>query len=1167
MPIRKLPARSMPKRARRFVLLVLLGVCLQGGTAGLLSGAEREPEVPSDEARQFEEEVRPILVRHCYECHSAEADEIGGELLLDSRPGWAEGGSRGPAIVPGDAKRSLLMQAIHWDDFDLQMPPDEKLSARDIATLAAWIQRGAPDPREEKTADGYKDVFDIEQRMANHWAWQPMVQAEIPDHENSNWVRQPLDAFILRRLTESGLEPAPPADRATWLRRVTFDLTGLPPTPSEIERYLADKSTEADQRVVDELLARDSFGENWGQHWLDLVRYAETKGHEGDFGIAHAWRYRDYVIRAFNHDVAYDDFVREHIAGDLLPNPRTDPDTRTNQSIQGTGYWYLGEATHSPVDIRGEEADRVANQIDVFGKTFLGLTIACARCHDHKFDAISTADYYALFGFIQSSGYQLANVADPEAIENARQSIERLQQRQQQSLIELYQVAVTDRLAALEPRLLAAARQLRNGLPPSPKQNDQQQKPVAESSTLPLARELDRAKSRVDHPLHSLARVAIEPRITLDELHSSLDQRLADHARNLASQTVMTTRREGELKRIPEPSAFSPERHVIVDFTRGTSEKHPELWLTSGSRFGSAPMPATSVVMRPDASHALAQIVDARAAIGHRYGHAFTGIYRTPTFEVVGDTIWYRFRGKAQVFAAVDSHRTVYGPLHGGVRKSIESDEDTWVGHRVDTYLGHRIHIEFQPEGDFTLYAVQFGEHEPPPPTLLVNYLKLSSEGDTVSLPEVASATIASLKSAVKRWSENVHQSSVADLHLVDWLVRNERLLVDETKRFAQSPAIAAYRAACERYASAAREIESSIPKPVWATAMLDGSAENEPIHVRGSHRRLAPNATPRGMLTAMGGTIESVRGSGRLELAERIVSPDNPLTARVAINRIWHHLLGQGLVAAVDNFGKLGTEPSHPELLDYLALELIEDEWNLKRAIRRIVLSSTYRMSSNASPDAVAIDPTNTQLHSARLRRLTAEQVRDAILFVSGELKAKRFGPSVQIHITDFMRHNRSPSQSGPIDGDGRRSIYVEVRRNAPSHFLAAFDKPVPFTTVGRRAVSNSAAQPLILLNDPLVHDQAHQWAKRLVNQHADDHPAAIRMAYLQAFGRPENRAERERITHFLQTQLGPSDRDACQTSNDPNVKNEVASERLIEAWTEVCLTLYNVKEFVFLP
>ena len=357
----------------------------------------------------FESKVRPLLAERCYKCHSHKAKKLKGDLYLDSRKGALHGGETGSALKPGDLAGSLLVQAIRYGNPDLQMPPKSKLSSREIEILERWVSLDAPWPDEPEPSGGKTEKeFDLAGRKASHWSWKPVKEPTLPAVKDGEWGKLPIDRFILSRLEAGGLTPSVAADRRTLIRRATFGLRGMPPTPDEVNAFVKDDSETAWEKVVDRLLDSPEFGETWARHWMDLFRYAESRGHEFDYNVPNAYRYRDYLIRALNADVPYDQFVTEHVAGDLLENPRLQPETGANESILATGFWFLGEWIHSPVDTRQDEADRFDNMIGVFSKSFLGLTVACARCHDHKFDAISTKDFYALQGYLQSSGYRQA---------------------------------------------------------------------------------------------------------------------------------------------------------------------------------------------------------------------------------------------------------------------------------------------------------------------------------------------------------------------------------------------------------------------------------------------------------------------------------------------------------------------------------------------------------------------------------------------------------------------------------------------------------------------------------------------------------------------------------------------------------------------------------------
>lgn len=434
---------------------LLMGFALLWGAAAAADDAQFEPAA----VEFFEKQVRPILVARCHECHVG--DEPKGNLRLDSRESALAGGDTGPAVVAGNPDTSLLVDAIRYGDL-YQMPPDSRLPAEEVKTLEEWVRRGAPwGPNAAGPATPAAKQFDLAER-SKHWSFQPLRDPQPPQVADIDWIKTPVDRFLLEKLTAAGIKPAPPADRRALLRRVTFDLTGLPPSPAEIEAFVADTAANAYEKVVHRLLASPHYGERWARHWLDLVRFAETHGHEFDFDIPNAYRYRDYVIRALNDDLPYNRFVVEHVAGDLL-EPRPNPLDSTNESVVATGWYFFGEAVHSPVDVRADEATRIDNQIDVFSKVFLGLTVSCARCHDHKFDAISTKDYYALAGYLQSSRYQQAPIDAPGKLTSEVRSLQevheartRLAERSLQSIVVpwLSQLAAkleSDRSAGIPP--------------------------------------------------------------------------------------------------------------------------------------------------------------------------------------------------------------------------------------------------------------------------------------------------------------------------------------------------------------------------------------------------------------------------------------------------------------------------------------------------------------------------------------------------------------------------------------------------------------------------------------------------------------------------------------------------------------------------------------------
>ena len=925
----------------------------------------------------FEREIRPILADSCYECHSATAEKLKGGLYLDSRHGVLEGGDLGPAVVPGDVEKSRLIESIRYGNVDLQMPPKSRLGDDQVKALEKWVSIGAPWPAGGENNGGRREAFDLEARKAAHWCWQAPREHPVPDVANASWPLDPIDHHVLARLEKAGLRPAPDADRRTWIRRVSFDLTGLPPSPEAVARFIADDSESARVKAVDELLESPEFGVKWARHWLDLMRYAETHGHEFDYPIPDSWRYRDHVIRNFNADVPYDQMLVEHVAGDLLEAPRIDPASGMNESLLATASWWLGEANHAPTDVRDDEMTRIDNQIDVVSKAFLGLTVSCARCHDHKFDAISTADYYSLAGYLVSSRRQLA-MHDPGG-EIARRAA-RLRELQSEAC------------AALEAKQLPA-----------------------------------------------------------EEIRSHADG-------------------------------------LIASFDDGL----PEGWSTTGEAFPDQVAPAgqSRIALADEAS------VRVPGGVVHSglHGRKLQGALRSPTFILEQPEIHLRLAatGPVEVRVVIDGYfmQEFNQLLFGGTRLDAAAldtaGQFAWksIAGDLRKYLGHPVYLEFLDRGDGYLAIDE------------ISYQKCS--GSPAPAEPVTAAALG-----------------------IEAIFRE------------------------------AEEIESELPAPVYALAMTDGSPRDENIHIRGSHQSPGEVA-PRRFLTALGGgaTDGTATGSGRLALASEIASADNPLTARVHVNRLWHHLMGKGLVATVDDFGVMGEEPSHPELLDQLALDFVAGGWSTKAMVKRIVLSRTYRMSSDSNlqdPRAEEVDAANILLHKFRVRRLSSESIRDAILAVSGELDRAQGGPGVPPFLSSFMDGRGRPA-SGPLDGDRRRSIYTRILRNFLPPFQTTFDMPVPFTAIGRRSNSNVPAQSLVLMNDPFVIGQAGKWAQRLLQE--KDPAERIRLAYLAAFSRETSDEERRAIDSFLESQralLGCSD-------DDPAL------------WAEFCHLLFNQKEFIFL-
>lgn len=969
---------GVPMPIRTFLATALLTLLF---CANALAEDAPAPTFTDEQLAFFEKKVRPVLANHCYSCHSHEAKKNKGGFYLDSRKGILD------AVLaePGKPDESMLIEAVHYENPDYAMPPKGKLPDNVIKDLEKWVQMGMPWPEEAGPAGA--EVFDLEARKAAHWAWKmPELVKTLPNAPGLDENANVIDRFVEARLASEGIKPGPAADRATLIRRVTLDITGLPPTPAEVDAFVKDESPEAYERLVDRLLASPRYGEKWARHWLDLVRYAESYGHEFDYTIPHAWKYRDYVIRAMNDDVPYDRFVREHVAGDLI-EPRIHDQTKVNEAVKATGWWYLHEQTHSPTDVRTHEADRIDNQIDALSKTFMGVTVACARCHDHKFDAISDEDFYSLAGYLQSS-------------------------RQHEAYLD---------------------------------------------------------------PGGKIAK-AVE----------------AINAQYAKGQAAFAAHKPADIK--PTKIQHNDTR-LFENFNADSFNG----WRTTGWAWGDRP---TEPGQWDPHSSKPAPVLPGVAHSG-MLGNEAMGTIRSPEFDFQERNVFLRVKGKGQVRIIIDSYTMARNNklLFEGLDAKIDTkDKWQWIAlsPKRDFYHGtgnHRAHLEIiddDPNAQLMIDEVRFGDKGAPP----------------------------------NPQTPVVFNSVVPD---------QDQAFAEITKTFQQAAA--------------------KMPKPERVLAMTDGSPEDSYLHIRGGWRAKGADL-PRRYLTALGGEEmkASTTGSGRETLADAMTAKTNPLTARVQVNRLWHHLFGRGIVPTVDNFGVLGLPASHPELLDHLAVTFVEeDSWSNKAMIKRIVMSKAYqRTSDRNSSEIEEQDPQNLLLHRQNIRRMTSETLRDSILFVAGSLNEKQFGPPVDVYLTSFMQGRGRP-KSGPLDGNGRRSIYNSVRRNFLSPMMLTFDTPIPFSTVGKRNQSNVPAQSLTLMNDPFVHDQAKKWAERLVKDGRTDAAQRIDAMFVRAIGRTPTEAEQKASLSFIQR--------AAAQGNVPDDK--VLSDAKV--WRELCHAMLNIKGFVY--
>jgi hypothetical protein len=973
-----------------------------------------------------------------------------------------------------------------------------------LLPAAGWAADAANPPATKPAG------IDIQARKKAHWAWSLVKAPSLPAVHDSTWPQSPIDRFILAKLEERGLKPTPWADKRILIRRAYFDLIGLPPKPEEIAAFLADPSPDAFAKVVDHLLASPHFGERWARHWMDLVRYAESYGHEFDYTIENAWMYRDYLIRAFNSDVPYNRFVAEQIAGDQM-SQRLDPDTGCDESLIGPGFWWFGEQTHAPVDVRQHQADVLDNQIDVFGKTFLGLTISCARCHDHKFDAITQKDYAGLVGILESTRLNQAWLEPQGQITWAVARLEKL--RGQGSTVMARLVPRSEKSGEEFARYLLAARNVM----------------VDKMSLAEVAARENLDPARLERWIRALNDKAIaapdHPMFLWPALSGARDDATFSKYRTAAAHRWHKWSDDASHMAGVEYNNFEYWRHTGWTFSQPAPLGHS--W---------------------DSTLRTPQLVVSGVAQAGMLSTRLPGVLRSPTFTLNKPEILYHLKGRGKVHLVIDGYRMdrFSGLLFSGARFDFDT-QGKFVWHRqgkdVSRYVGHQAYIEIscEPGESLVVDDIRFVEKS--------DALALSSASEIAGriLEDERPASADKLAQAYgSAFCAAVRDRRTESLNWVNWALQHQLLTTDS--------------AAEAQLADIGRQMDAvagAMPAPRQCLSATDGDGIDEHIFVRGNPKALGQLA-PRRFLEAIAGENQPPMPgdhSGRLELACRLVDANtNPFITRVMVNRIWHHLLGRGIVASTDNFGVLGSPPTHPELLDYLADGFVKDGWSIKKTIRKIMLSRVYQMDSKPMDSATEqADPDNSLLHRANIRRLEAEPIRDEILAISGRLDESLYGPPISVFLTPFMEGRGRP-KTGPLDGDGRRSIYLGERRNFLSPMMLAFDQPIPFSSMGRRSVSNVPAQALTLMNDPFVLAQAKLWATHLLQQKDLSIAQRIGLMYRTALGRPATAAECNRAIVFLKSQA------AEQSIPDEQMASDVS------LWTDLAHAIMNVKEFIFI-
>ncbi len=1108
----------------------------------------------------FENKIRPILVESCLRCHGD--TKKSGALRIDSREALLKGSASGAAIVPGKPEESLLIRAILRQEDVSAMPPEKEkaLKPNQVADFVAWIKAGAVWPA--KTAK-----FET----AKHWAFEPIRSAAPPIVRDRAWVTSNVDAFIRSKHEAAGLIPAPPADKRSLLRRITFDLTGLPPSPDELRDFLDDDSPNAFTKVVDRLLASPRYGERWGRHWLDVVRYADARDLiqlpiESDF--REAWRYRDWVVASFNLDLPYNEFVTRQLAGDLMQPP--EPTKLDADALVATGMLAIADFVPGDVDKQQMIADYVNDEIDVVGRAFLGLTLACARCHDHKFDPITTEDYYAMAGIFFSTRVipspVLGNtplVRVPLLPASEIQAINTQAQRDKQRLADLSQFV---QVAADQEYLSYLKRQLVDATPRDlPAAIEFLHSKPSTLADFAAARKLDvsmlerwvKFLNQQPPPTALLPLLAETDRATATRLAEEMAKKLS---------LIAAERREQETRHSVAQSLAKTEllqfraddRHIAINATRQVT-----LWPDRAAIADDATPPPDlhGPVLATEMIHGHSRPVirfDGEAVLQSPRTVPLTGalfaVFRPDPIASAGT----RLIGWED--SAVGQHGlglmpTAAGGLHAILRRAGASGDIVAPAPSKNsefqlislTWGSAGVALFRNGEAIGTNKSIDSISSDPAIAALRIGGPGSGGSqrfrGDLCELRVYGSPLDDAARARVEaelrtRWFAPLDQQvarvdDVSDLY-DELLSSRSPYWIAATDRSQLLPQEVRDRLAAQR-----DELEMLKKKPAvvipQAVVVQDGGPtgtkhegfHDAPVFLRGNPA--TPGKTvPRGFPQVVAGLNPPriTEGSGRRELAEWLTRPDNPLTARVMVNRIWQHHFGEGLVRTSTNFGVRGERPSHPELLDHLARRFIDSGWSIKSLHRQIVLSSVYQQSTFASDTTRMADPENHWLARMPRRRLEAEAIRDALLAVSGRLDATPGGPG-------FLE------AAVP-----RRTLYLMTSRTGAktADFNSVFDGPDGGGIIERRNSSIVAPQALYLLNDPLLDDVSAALAARVAREVPSGHDdERIARLYELALGRAPTPAEFD-IGRLLIV--------------DPAVK---------DAWARYCRVVFCTNEFVY--
>ncbi len=1071
---------------------------------GSVSSVRAADPATASKAEWFETKIRPLLAARCFSCHGAE--KVKGGLRLDNATDFREGGDSGPVVVAGKPDESSLITAVRYHG-DLKMPPKGKLTDPEIATLTEWVRKGAewPDlavtkPKSAATATAGPANADAKK----FWAFQPVREPALPGNKTNGWATSPIDRFILSGLEAKGLSPAPQANRRDLIRRATFDLIGLPPTVAEIEAFENDKSADAFAKVVDRLLASPRYGERWGRHWLDLARYADSNGMDENVAHEHAYRYRDYVIGAFNADRPYDEFLTEQIAGDLMPASKDE--SVNSRRLTATGFLVIGPKMLAEDDPVKMEMDIIDEQVDTVGRVFMGLTLGCARCHDHKFDPLPTADYYGLAGIFKSTkamqNYKvvamwnerpLGTKAENEALAAHKEKVKTQDEAIKRFVTSETKAVVKDARERLADYMLA-------GWKLSQTQGVSKREPFIKNN-----------------PPGAIVREAE----AFDRGNVLIDK-------STYGTSIGVILNKGELPNFAEYDLQVPTAGIYqLEIRLAAAASRPVRLILNGVQSGSEVAGEMTGTWYPDSQT-----------------WVFAGLHTLAAGKL---TVRLESDGP---FPHFDKFGFAPLPVPAGVDPewlkpvNVLAKERKLNPRLMELWRDEFVKAKMDPK---SIYAIWFDRE------------RVASEWKASLLHEPAPKSAEDLAKRFAELAKEAAEATPAKKASTPFLAALDRAMTGQGNPFSLNRREEKFlnpesRAELKKRREALAALEKAAPPVSEVMSVEERQIQDIKICIRGNHTTLG-TLVPRHFPVVLGIATQPLPGSGqsgRLELANWLANPAHPLTARVMANRIWQGHFGEGLVRSPDNFGMLGERPDNPELLDWLSRRFIDAKWSIKAMHRLIMLSSTYQMSTKFDAHANEADPDDRLLWRMPRRRLEAEAVRDALFAVSGDLDTTMGGSLLSAknhaYVNSTVMNATLPFESP------RRAVYLPIIRSGLYDVFQAFDFADPSASNGKRIPTTVAPQALFMLNDRVVIRASESIARRLLATPADE-AKRVESAYLTILGRKpsadEARRAREYIVKF--------DRELA-TLNTP------ANERAQKAWQTFAQALLSSSEFLYL-